>query len=374
MRIRELLRESAQKVGRAIQHIEDLVYIDGVAGAKSALNRLRSLAQNPKQMTVKWDGSPAIMFGRDEQGRFHFADQYAKQQVSSGQELQNMLLSRGAEVTDERKQFAANMARLYDIYKTATPDNFRGFVKADLLYTQRPPQNDRGEYVFQPNVVKYFVNSRTPLGQKIGRSQSGAAIVGYSKTLGGPAESIGNIWQNLDATDHVAIFPPTHSETAPKLDTSQLDTIEQKIVGKAHAIESFIAPEAGLSDIRNIIYSYVNSQVDVAGGLQNLGNNFADWISKSTKVSQPKKEKILARVQQNPVGVSAVFTAVKDIAAAKENIIDQLEAPTLGTLGIRAELPGGQPGGEGLVSAGQDGLLKFVKRGGFTAASRAGAR
>jgi len=47
---------SGSKVGREFQHLEDLVYIEGVAGVKRALDRLAQIAQNTKPLEVKWDG------------------------------------------------------------------------------------------------------------------------------------------------------------------------------------------------------------------------------------------------------------------------------------------------------------------------------
>jgi len=372
LRATDFLKEDAPRVGRTIQHLEDLVYIDGIAGAKHALDILRNLAKDTRHMTIKWDGSPAVIFGRDVNGQFHFADQYAKQPITNAKDLYNMFLSRGKNVDDTRKAFAQDMADIYSVYESATPRDFRGYVKADLLYKSTPELNKNNEYEFQPNVVKYFVQKDSPLGKKIGQSRSGAAIVGYMKEFNGPSLPIGNVWQKLTGNPAVAIFPPTVSTTTAKLDTRQLDAVGQKIASNGASIEQFIAPETGLTDIRNIIYSYVNSQVDVPGGLEKLGANFPQWVAASTKISQNKKDKIQTRIQQNTKGVLATFDAVREIMSAKENIIDQLESPTLSSIGMRAELPGGQPGGEGLVSATpKGGLLKFVKRGGFTAASRA---
>ena len=55
-----------------MEHIEDLIFNDGVDGARQAINFLRdlrnSLAGHGKSkinMTVKWDGAPAIFAGVD---------------------------------------------------------------------------------------------------------------------------------------------------------------------------------------------------------------------------------------------------------------------------------------------------------------------
>ena len=55
-----------------MEHIEDMVFNDGVTGARLAINSLRQLrdmlAGNASQaydMTVKWDGAPANFAGID---------------------------------------------------------------------------------------------------------------------------------------------------------------------------------------------------------------------------------------------------------------------------------------------------------------------
>jgi len=58
-------------VGRKYQHIEDLVFTDGSVGGLHAVERLRDMTAKGKGIELKWDGSPVIYWGRDEQGVFH---------------------------------------------------------------------------------------------------------------------------------------------------------------------------------------------------------------------------------------------------------------------------------------------------------------
>ncbi|SVB26088.1 uncharacterized protein METZ01_LOCUS178942, partial [marine metagenome] len=49
-----------------IQHAEDVVFWEGSAGAKRALKALSDMANaGGKNVTIKWDGSPAVVFGRN---------------------------------------------------------------------------------------------------------------------------------------------------------------------------------------------------------------------------------------------------------------------------------------------------------------------
>ena len=61
--------------GARIDHAEDIVFWEGSRGAIRALESLKSLEQGKHtDVTLKWDGSPAIMFGRDESGEFVLTD------------------------------------------------------------------------------------------------------------------------------------------------------------------------------------------------------------------------------------------------------------------------------------------------------------
>ena len=52
-----------------IDHAEDIVFWEGSKGAARALESLRKLETGGhKDVTIKWDGSPAIIFGNNEQG------------------------------------------------------------------------------------------------------------------------------------------------------------------------------------------------------------------------------------------------------------------------------------------------------------------
>ena len=57
MRAFEFLTEAEKpKVGRAWQHAEDLVIVDGSSGAHRALDALESMATDVSNVRIKWDG------------------------------------------------------------------------------------------------------------------------------------------------------------------------------------------------------------------------------------------------------------------------------------------------------------------------------
>lgn len=364
---------SASNVGREFQHIEDLVYIEGVSGVKRALDRLAQIASNSKPMELKWDGSPAVVFGRDESGQFHFGDKYSKEMLTSPKAVYDYYTRTSQ--TPERKQFAKEMAELFPVYERATPQNFRGFLEAGLMYKTTPPLNKAGQYYFMPNTVEYAVDKNSELGRRIGNSISGAAATGFFDDLpgaGGKRGPVGDNYKAFNNTRELVIIPPKFTEEGTPVDIDRLRTIGKYAASNAGQIEQFLAPEAGLSDIRSIIYSYVNSQVDNPENLDRLGHNFAQWVESNPKLSAAKKLKLTQKMTDNARGASAVFKLTQAIMHLKDGIIGNKEKDTLGSMGITARMKTGEPGGEGFVHDPEAGTgpTKLVNRGTFTRANR----
>ena len=97
MRFNELINEAEAR----IQHAEDLVFFQGSAGAKRALDSLSSMGTGGHtNATIKWDGSPAVIFGRDANGEFILTDKSGftasgyDGKATSADGLQQMLMNR----------------------------------------------------------------------------------------------------------------------------------------------------------------------------------------------------------------------------------------------------------------------------------------
>jgi len=370
MKIREIITESkrlTEGVGRELQHVEDIIYIDGPEAALEVVNRLAQLGQDSKTMTIKWDGSPAVVFGRDESGQFHFGDKHSKEMITSPDAIAQLVMSRAykgkgdPQVDADRKKFAASQSYIWKLYETATPKDFRGFVTGDLMW-QQTPEVVGNELAIAPNTVQYFVNRSTPLGQKMTRSKSGVALHFYSKVFGGETQSITpDILNRLGSNDVIVLGPKSVAEAQAKVNTKELENLAATIKKSAKIVNDYLAPMPGLSNIANDIYTYTNSNADVLDS-----KHFMEWAS--TKFTNKKMANLEAKGTQ---GLDAIFNIMRHFMKVKVDIINQLEGPGLGGMGIRAVLKKtGDKGGEGLVDTGSDQPLKFVNRATFSKANR----
>ena len=85
--------------GARIQHAEDIIFWEGSKGALRVVSSLKSLEQQGhKEVTIKWDGSPAVIFGRAPDGRFIFTDKSGwsakgyNGKTTSAEEVKDMLV------------------------------------------------------------------------------------------------------------------------------------------------------------------------------------------------------------------------------------------------------------------------------------------
>jgi hypothetical protein len=365
MRAFEFLVEA--KVGRELQHAEDLVLIEGSVGGLRALKAIESLPKDLKNLRIKWDGSPAIYFGRDDAGEFFLTDKsgyLAKGydgKAKSPEALKSMLGARGKEVDEKRQQFIGEMGELFSNIEQIVDKKFRGVIFADVLFYRTPPKNEQGEFEFTPNVVTYSIPEKSQLGKEIAASNAGLVMHKYND-----APITGDV-PGIDKNAGVFVIHHIQITTPPKIDTSAVNAAKGIINTNKMAIDGLLddgkLAAMKLTDFKAILYKFVNSQVDT-GNLSNLNQKFDQWVAGSG-VSAPKQAKIKELREQQPKAFDAVFSAWESIMRAKDSVIADIDQSSPVKQSV-----GGKPGGEGYIV----GDIKLVPRLHFTMANRAKIR
>jgi len=363
------------KEGARIDHAEDIVFWEGSRGAIRALESLKSLEQGKHtDVTIKWDGSPAIIFGRDANGEFVLTDKSGFGAVGydgkskSGEDLEQMFLNRSGGKNREKPDyvaFAGKMRSIFDLYERATPKDFRGFLKGDLLYYTTPPVKNNN-YVFKPNIVEYAVDVDSDLGKRIGQSTTGVVVHRMIDEAGNESPVPEGI--DFQGTD-VLIFPSVTVQKAPEIDDEDINNLKAAVAKNAGAIDKLLnaadLTALKISDFAKVLYAYTNSKVDT--GLENLGADFFDWMARS-KLSANKQKNIAAHIQANQRGFDAIWQVVSGIMQIKDKVISQFDSHDST---VKANIPGHGAGGEGYVLAHPEGDVKLVPREFFTRANRA---
>ena len=190
-------------------HIEDLVLDGGVKGARQAILALRSLrdmlagnSPTAVDVTVKWDGAPAVFAGIDpSDGEFFVAKKgiFAKDPkvYKSHQDIEN----------DTSGDLAKKLILAYDNLKNL---GITGVIQGDFMYDKRDlkvQKIDGQKYLtFHPNTIAYAIPVGTPLAKQISKSKIG--IVWHTSYKGSSFETMkasfgGEITSNLKSSSAV---------------------------------------------------------------------------------------------------------------------------------------------------------------------------
>ena len=369
MFITQIINE-APKVGRAFQHVEDLVLIEGSSGANSAIGRLFDLARNPQTIRWKWDGKPQVYWGREPNGKFIMVGHNGwlkpgdSGKSQSPAELVKFIMSTGnvaPDKQDERMRFANEYASLWALFEAATPKDFRGYVYGDLLFMRRPELQD-GAYTFTPNNVQYSVPQSTELGQRI--SKAIAAVVGHAYFpqfgMGDDQQQPIDDFSSFNTTQGLIVLGPRYAQQPIKIDTKKLQDLQKYVAVNKTTIDNFLNDERlaamKMAGFKGVLYNF-NNQMARVGRTTDLASEFMTWLSSGSKQSAPMQQKIKDWIAQNQKGFIATFAVLENLRAVKNQIIDQLDAEG----GDIQQSTRGVSGGEGYVQFGQPNI-KLVPR------------
>jgi len=346
MRAFEFLTEEMKTIGREFNHLEDLVFSEP-NGALRAVEVLKDMEQDARDLSLKWDGNPTVYWGRDKDGTFRMVgkNNWGKEEgrSNSPEELEQFILSRGKK-EEWRPKFAKDMASLWPIFEAATPEGWVGYVYGDLLYYPGKSYKGKdGKISFTPNQTTYKVKATSEVGKKIGASKVGVAA---HSEFGFFGDKSGKPIDDVDQfnTKDLVVFGQTYVTHQPAVDAENISTIEKLANQYQGKINEFFAPQKGLSDLQDIVYRYLN-QTSREKQLEGLSaKQFLEWLLTS-KVSKPKQAKIADLAKVNADTINAIFTLIKEIMKAKDEIIRELDSAE----GDITQDTGGTPGGEGYV-------------------------
>jgi len=158
-----------------LEHIEDEILNYGISGGRASINFLQSLrdmlagsARSSVNMTVKWDGAPAIFAGIDpSDGKFFVA----KKSVFN---VSPKLYKTNAEIDADLS------GALNDKFKVALSEfsklGIKGVLQGDLMFTDdvsKETIDGVSYYTFQPNTIVYAVPVDSSFGKIINNAKIG---------------------------------------------------------------------------------------------------------------------------------------------------------------------------------------------------------
>ena len=346
--------EQAGVGGRAkgIEHLEDLVFRRGTQGIRDALEIVGHATQQPSTVTAKWDGKPAVIFGRKPAtGEFVLTDGSgfeAKGYDGLATSPKMMAQIQNTRSVD-RTELIQIYATLFPVLEAALPPNFRGYVKGDLLYMSTPPVI-AGNYVFRPNTVEYKIPAKSALGQRIGNSNIGIAIHSMYADQGDERQPLTGV--RFNEVPGLLLEKPA-SPRQLETETNAEKQLKQLIKAHGKDIDTLFNPAElrahKITDLAKLCVDFINTKVGAPLNGATLLPEFGKWLE--TKVTPQKFRNIVEYLNSptsNTPALAAAFNAFNLLHDVKMHLLQQADTE--------------HPGQEGWVMATPIGYAKAVNR------------
>ena len=393
MRFKEIIAEAEGK-NLHLEHIEDLVFLQGKSGASSALQYINSVrdmleeggAISPanSSVTVKWDGAPAIFTGTDPaDGKFFVGTKgvFSKtgKLVKSTADLDKYGYSGGL-----REKLALALKLLPSL-------GIQGILQGDMMYTKADLEtaeiDGEDSLVFQPNTIAYAVPKNSELGKRIAASQMG--IIFHTTYTGDNMAdmqaSFGANVAELNKTSAVWFDDATYKDLSGTASLSKTENAQMlrglNAAAKALGSADFAAVSG---EYKALMMQYVNARIrrgdTQIDDVQSFATDFTQWYNDyiqkeiaKLKNQDPEATAVKSRtdkidaqnkfVSDNMTGIASALAVYKDIIALKNMLISKLnKVDSIKSL-LRTDTGYTVTNPEGFVAIGSDsGAVKLVDR------------
>jgi hypothetical protein len=347
MSFKQLLNENKNT---HMEHIEDLIFNEGVDGTRKAINFLRDIRDmlagssgRKLSMTVKWDGAPAVFAGVDPRdGKFFVAKKGIFNKEPKVYKTQ-------AEV---RADTSGDLADKLSIALKLLPAlGIKGVIQGDFMFGPGDVKTEdidgKSYLTFHPNTIMYAVETGTPLAKQIKQAQIG--IVWHTVYTGDSFETMQasfgkDITKNLRQTSKVWMDDATYKDysgtaTLTARETAQL-TKQLSNIGKLfNKVKSPVLNTIGKDPQFLIRMKAFNNASIRARGInfnnvnKDLEKYFEDFMQKEidkvkTPAAKQKKEQTIGKwlkfLQKNRQQIRIIYQLMGMLTEAKLTVIEKL--------------------------------------------------
>jgi len=380
-----------------LEHIEDEILNYGITGGRASINFVRSLrdmlagaSRSSIDMTVKWDGAPAIFAGIDpSDGKFFVA----KKSVFN---IDPKLYKSEAEIDADNLSASLNSkfkVALAEFSKLGIKDVLQG----DLMFTDDVSTetiDGKSFLTFQPNTIVYAVDVNSDLGKKIKNAKigvvwhttyKGAELQDMKASFGANISGLqkpSTVWMD-DATYKDVSGKATMTEAETAAVTSSLSSagstfrkINSSLLSKFLVLQnSFTGNLSGAS-----LKTYNNSKVRKGETITNPSahaKGYLKWVEDSfqkniDKLKTPKnkealeikKKETIRELAKHTKNLTNIITFQNHIVDAKMGVVKKLN--TVKSIGTFIKTSNGfkvvNPEGYVAIDRVTGGAVKLVDR------------
>ena len=374
MNLFEIFNNPRRVINEGIDHPEDLIIQQGAAGADRVIDELSGLSKDSGTVTIKWDGFPAVVFGRDASGQLVFVDKHMFDKIAKGKmeftTIQDYDISR-----------EADRASLWQAEETIRPalDAIVPAVKdqywmGDLMWTG-VPKTVNGYYDFKPNTVEYRIPVDSELGNKIENSVGGIAVHTFIPGLGQGDVPLKGLKGLKDKAGITFLTGEMHEKPKVTVDPKLVNHAKAVVNQYRGAVDKFMSDLTAMKGkmVLTAMSPFITSMLEENDISNEIVPRFLEFLK--SRLSPAAAQKFLGANQDGwlfqadggamgLLGVWSMWAAVTDLKIHTKQIIDSQQQ---GSEVIA--LIDGQTSHEGYVFGSGKDKLKLVDRLGFSRAN-----
>tara|TARA_Y100000817_G_scaffold165465_1_gene129344 strand:- start:36 stop:1259 length:1224 start_codon:yes stop_codon:yes gene_type:complete len=352
LKFKEYLVEAKEGKNLHLEHLEDEVLNNGINGTRGAINFLQSLrdmlAGNAKKsvnVTVKWDGAPAVFAGiNPENGKFFVG--------TKGVFNKNPKVNYTNADIDANHSSGGLNEKLKVALKYLPKLGIKNVLQGDMLFTQDDLSTETIDGIsyttFQPNTITYAIPKES--ADPIKKSQMGIVWhTTYSgETLQSMRASFGASVKGLTKTKDVWFTDADYKDTTGTVNFNKSETDKitavLSLAGKTfrNMTSNFMKQLMDREDIVILIKTFNNTKVREGQAISNTSRHTSDLIKyievklqknidsvktpKSKQAKQKTKDEVVRFLSSNKKGLQTIFDMQNHLVVAKNMVIRKLES------------------------------------------------
>ena len=351
LRFKEYLIEAKEGKNLHLEHLEDEVLNNGINGTRAAINFLRSLrdmlagsAKKSVNVSVKWDGAPAVFAGINPENDKFFVG-------TKGVFNKTPKVNYTDADIDANHSSAGLNAKLKVALKYLPKLGIKDVLQGDMLFTQDDFSTETIDGIsyttFTPNTITYAVPKES--ASKIEKSKMG--IVWHTTysgdTLQSMRASFGASVKGLTKTNDVWFTDANYKDTSGtinfnKAETTSITSVLSQAGKTFHKFNSqFTKQLMSRQDVVLLIKTFNNTKVREGQKISNTSKHSQDLIKyvdvkmqknidsvKTQKAKDAKKkvkDDLIGFLSSNKGNLKIIFDMQNLLTDAKNMIIRKLE-------------------------------------------------
>jgi len=331
-----------------MEHLEDAVFNEGTNGVLDAIRFLESVSEmlagsgkGKANLTVKWDGAPAVFAGTHPETKKFFVG-------SKSIFNKNPKINYTNKDIDENHGNSPGLAsKLKVALKHLKGLNIKGILQGDILYTDDTTTEtiDGEEYItFRPNTITYAVATNSDVAKEIKASKIG--VVWHTKYSGKDMENmkasfnpnVSSLTKTKSVWSQDADFRDVHgSASFNSNDTKEMTKLINRVKSSFKKAGRFIDELSKNKPVIAELKIYGNAKVkqgstDLSAEefIKRMNDKMQDSIDKlksaaGKKRKESDKEKLLGYLTKNSKKMDSVFALHAALTTAKIKILRQLQ-------------------------------------------------